>query len=90
MNSLTAISTARIDLRSRQFAFPPRHRSCDPSRTSVTVPPSWSHRAPRRIVCMAEPYLRTKLESAEKTWKELSVVLVRTFLKIEEPCCMEA
>ncbi|XP_027148658.1 peptide chain release factor APG3, chloroplastic-like [Coffea eugenioides] len=30
---------------------------------------------PRRIVCMAEPYLITKLESAEKTWQELSVKL---------------
>ncbi|KAL8151420.1 hypothetical protein V2J09_021228 [Rumex salicifolius] len=28
-----------------------------------------------RVVCMAEPYLITKLESAEKTWKELSVKL---------------
>ncbi|WCJ21394.1 Peptide chain release factor 1 [Euphorbia peplus] len=28
-----------------------------------------------RIVCMAEPYLITKLESAEKTWNELSVRL---------------
>ncbi|KAM0003435.1 putative peptide chain release factor class I, peptide chain release factor 1 [Helianthus debilis subsp. tardiflorus] len=28
-----------------------------------------------RIVCMAEPYLLKKLESAEKTWKELSVKL---------------
>ncbi|KAM7255302.1 hypothetical protein ACFE04_020543 [Oxalis oulophora] len=28
-----------------------------------------------RLVCMAEPYLITKLESAEKTWKELSVKL---------------
>ncbi|XP_020529827.1 peptide chain release factor APG3, chloroplastic isoform X2 [Amborella trichopoda] len=28
-----------------------------------------------RIVCMAEPYLITKLDSAEKTWKELSVKL---------------
>ncbi|XP_057534239.1 peptide chain release factor APG3, chloroplastic [Amaranthus tricolor] len=27
------------------------------------------------IICMAEPYLITKLESAEKTWKELSVKL---------------
>ncbi|KAI3668246.1 hypothetical protein L6452_43323 [Arctium lappa] len=27
------------------------------------------------IVCMAEPYLLKKLESAEKTWKELSVKL---------------
>ncbi|PWA65766.1 peptide chain release factor 1 [Artemisia annua] len=28
-----------------------------------------------RVVCMAEPYLLKKLESAEKTWKELSVKL---------------
>ncbi|KAI4384098.1 hypothetical protein MLD38_009865 [Melastoma candidum] len=28
-----------------------------------------------RLVCMAEPYLITKLESAERTWKELSVKL---------------
>ncbi|KAL3328688.1 hypothetical protein AABB24_036033 [Solanum stoloniferum] len=29
----------------------------------------------RRIICMAEPYLIKKLDSAEKTWKELSVKL---------------
>ncbi|KAJ3681123.1 hypothetical protein LUZ60_015612 [Juncus effusus] len=29
----------------------------------------------RRVVCMAEPYLIAKLDSAEKTWKELSVKL---------------
>ncbi|KAK1356955.1 peptide chain release factor APG3, chloroplastic [Heracleum sosnowskyi] len=29
----------------------------------------------RSFVCMAEPYLITKLDSAEKTWKELSVKL---------------
>ncbi|KAG9443733.1 hypothetical protein H6P81_015073 [Aristolochia fimbriata] len=28
-----------------------------------------------KIVCMAEPYLITKLDSAERTWKELSVKL---------------
>ncbi|XP_064946092.1 peptide chain release factor APG3, chloroplastic isoform X1 [Musa acuminata AAA Group] len=31
--------------------------------------------APPGIVCMAEPYLISKLDSAERTWKELSVKL---------------
>ncbi|KAE8727596.1 Peptide chain release factor 1 [Hibiscus syriacus] len=35
----------------------------------------WPTLRASRIVCMAEPYLITKLESAEKTWKELSVRL---------------
>lgn len=36
----------------------------------------WKKKAwPMRIVCMAEPYLIAKLDSAEKTWKELSVKL---------------
>ncbi|XP_020102132.1 peptide chain release factor APG3, chloroplastic isoform X2 [Ananas comosus] len=30
---------------------------------------------PRGIVCMAEPYVIAKLDSAERTWKELSVKL---------------
>lgn len=36
--------------------------------------PSPSFRTPK-LICMAEPYLITKLESAEKTWKDLSVKL---------------
>ncbi|KAM3356109.1 peptide chain release factor APG3, chloroplastic [Capsicum galapagoense] len=40
-------------------------------RSAFILPPSNR----RRIICMAEPYLITKLESAEKTWKELSVKL---------------
>ncbi|XP_052196584.1 peptide chain release factor APG3, chloroplastic isoform X3 [Diospyros lotus] len=44
-------------------------------RTPLTFRPPATHRASGRIVCMAEPYLITKLESAEKTWKELSVKL---------------
>ncbi|XP_078440560.1 peptide chain release factor 1 [Wolffia australiana] len=38
----------------------------------------WGTHPPRRalnFVCSAEPYLITKLESAEKTWKEISVKL---------------
>ncbi|KAK1428198.1 hypothetical protein QVD17_17027 [Tagetes erecta] len=37
--------------------------------------PSLNQKRTSRIVCMAEPYLLKKLESAEKTWKELSVKL---------------
>ncbi|KAK7259415.1 hypothetical protein RIF29_25022 [Crotalaria pallida] len=44
-------------------------------KTRVTVPPNIALIKPPRIVCMAEPYLITKLESAEKTWKELSLKL---------------
>lgn len=36
--------------------------------------PSPSFRTPK-LICMAEPYLITKLESAAKTWKDLSVKL---------------
>lgn len=36
--------------------------------------PSLSFRTPK-LICMAEPYLITKLESAAKTWKDLSVKL---------------
>ncbi|KAG5587650.1 hypothetical protein H5410_048084 [Solanum commersonii] len=39
----------------------------------IRAPPNRS--PPRRIICMAEPYLIKKLDSAEKTWKELSVKL---------------
>ncbi|KAI3864107.1 hypothetical protein MKW98_031699 [Papaver atlanticum] len=40
----------------------------------VVLKPSKSFRT-SRLVCMAEPYLIKKLDSAEKTWKELSVKL---------------
>lgn len=56
--------------------WPIRRRCCKVSGRGsafVRAPPN---RSPsRRIICMAEPYLITKLESAEKTWKELSVKL---------------
>nr|KAJ0206425.1 hypothetical protein LSAT_V11C500297780 [Lactuca sativa] len=41
----------------------------------LSVRPLRYHKPLTRIVCMAEPYLLKKLESAEKTWKELSVKL---------------
>ncbi|GAV83368.1 RF-1 domain-containing protein/PCRF domain-containing protein [Cephalotus follicularis] len=75
MSSLTTSSTARI-LNSLNH-FPRRHRLSDLSLRSTTsslAKPSLTYRAPG-VVCMAEPYLITKLESAENTWKELSVKL---------------
>ncbi|XP_057439318.1 peptide chain release factor APG3, chloroplastic [Lotus japonicus] len=69
MASLTASFTARTwsDL------APLRRRSLHPFiNRRVTLAPTLT---PLRIVCMAEPYLITKLDSAEKTWKELSVKL---------------
>ncbi|GMY16427.1 peptide chain release factor APG3, chloroplastic [Fagus crenata] len=71
MNSLTTSSTARILTTLTQF--PTRHDR--PRRGCLVLrPPRTLSRAPS-IVCMAEPYLITKLESAEKTWKDLSVKL---------------
>ncbi|KAJ4727617.1 Peptide chain release factor 1 [Melia azedarach] len=73
MNSLTVLSTARIYMPLNHFRE--RHRFGRQSRRGfVVINPSPSFRAPR-IVCTAEPYLIKKLESAEKTWKELSVKL---------------
>ncbi|XP_010545035.1 PREDICTED: peptide chain release factor APG3, chloroplastic [Tarenaya hassleriana] len=46
-----------------------------PNEGCVVLRPLSPGRRARRLVCMAEPYLITKLESAEKTWKELSVKL---------------
>ncbi|KAM1207599.1 hypothetical protein ACFXTH_007996 [Malus domestica] len=69
MSGLTTSSTP-----SRLLALPARRRFHDHSSSSsvfVSKPPT---RAPR-LVCMAEPYLITKLDSAEKTWKDLSVKL---------------
>ncbi|KAJ0976206.1 hypothetical protein J5N97_018171 [Dioscorea zingiberensis] len=43
------------------------------TRPSIRLPLTKTKRS--GIVCMAEPYLILKLDSAEKTWKELSVKL---------------
>ncbi|KAK7378946.1 hypothetical protein VNO80_04397 [Phaseolus coccineus] len=66
MNSLTASFTARL-CATRRDLLPMRRRSSFGRVATKLAHP--------RIVCMAEPYLITKLESAEKTWKELSVKL---------------
>ncbi|PKA53431.1 hypothetical protein AXF42_Ash012373 [Apostasia shenzhenica] len=44
-----------------------------PRRALVSFPTLGAK--PSAVVCMAAPYLITKLDSAEKTWKELSVKL---------------
>ncbi|KAK6260185.1 hypothetical protein SCA6_014659 [Theobroma cacao] len=72
MNGLAMSSTARMFTSFNHF--PMRHRLAPQSRGLVVARPWLTFRAPR-IVCIAEPYLITKLESAEKTWKELSVRL---------------
>ncbi|KAB1203048.1 Peptide chain release factor 1 [Morella rubra] len=73
MNSLTTSSTSRVLMTLNQF--PVRRCLWWESRGGCLIfRPSHSHRA-RRIGCMAEPYLITKLESAEKRWKDLSVKL---------------
>ncbi|XP_073155918.1 peptide chain release factor APG3, chloroplastic isoform X1 [Henckelia pumila] len=66
MNSLTASLPPQFCYSAAKF--PVRYRSL-----FIHSPPT--HRNHRRFVCTAEPYLITKLESAEKTWKDLSVKL---------------
>ncbi|CAL0302446.1 unnamed protein product [Lupinus luteus] len=75
MNSLTTSFSIRI-CNSRSDLIPIRHRFLRQFiKTRVTLLPTKSLRPHPKIVCMAEPYMITKLESAEKTWKELSVKL---------------
>ncbi|GAB2288974.1 Peptide chain release factor apg3, chloroplastic [Dionaea muscipula] len=74
MNSLTwsfnAPSPARLTLK-----FPSPANSFCRRRVSLRVPPAPTCQRTSRVVCMAEPYLIAKLQSAEKTWKELSIKL---------------
>ncbi|KAL9435732.1 hypothetical protein AB3S75_021908 [Citrus x aurantiifolia] len=72
MNSLTMLSTARIYTPLNHS--PQRQRFGGSQSKRNVVFPSPSFRTPK-LICMAEPYLITKLESAEKTWKDLSVKL---------------
>ncbi|CAK7348253.1 unnamed protein product [Dovyalis caffra] len=70
-------SSAATSLTARMSPMIPHShhfRQCQatPGRVFLSRP---SRNSTPRIVCMAEPYLITKLESAEKTWKELSVKL---------------
>ncbi|KAH9730259.1 peptide chain release factor APG3 [Citrus sinensis] len=72
MNSLTMLSTARIYTPLNHS--PQRQRFGGSQSKRNVVFPSPSFRTPK-LICMAEPYLITKLESAAKTWKDLSVKL---------------
>ncbi|XP_023514061.1 peptide chain release factor APG3, chloroplastic [Cucurbita pepo subsp. pepo] len=56
------------------FLFPPRYGDFS-RRCSLDLKRSAPPFRASTLVCMAEPYLITKLESAENTWKELSVKL---------------
>ncbi|KAH9730262.1 peptide chain release factor APG3 [Citrus sinensis] len=66
------LSTARIYTPLNHS--PQRQRFGGSQSKRNVVFPSPSFRTPK-LICMAEPYLITKLESAAKTWKDLSVKL---------------
>ncbi|KAL9384977.1 hypothetical protein Peur_021987 [Populus x canadensis] len=69
-----SLATTSLTARMSPTIPHPHHFRRTPSRIFF-LRPSLSRSTTPRIVCMAEPYLITKLESAEKTWKELSVKL---------------
>ncbi|VFQ73918.1 unnamed protein product [Cuscuta campestris] len=72
MNGLPTSLSSRISA-ACLMQFPARRRFSCGCPSSVGL--SHNQVQSRRTVCMAEPYLILKLESAEKTWKELSVKL---------------
>ncbi|KAJ6674901.1 PEPTIDE CHAIN RELEASE FACTOR APG3 CHLOROPLASTIC [Salix viminalis] len=72
MNS--SLATTSLTARMPSTIPHPNHFRPTPSRIFF-LGPSLSRSTAPRIVCMAEPYLIIKLESAEKTWKELSAKL---------------
>ncbi|XP_058076511.1 peptide chain release factor APG3, chloroplastic [Magnolia sinica] len=77
METLFAISAARIPTTKaspKQWRFPSVLSDNTSSRKPFLSLPHPSFKPPT-IVCMAEPYLISKLDSAERTWKELSVKL---------------
>ncbi|KAJ4779026.1 Peptide chain release factor 1 [Rhynchospora pubera] len=76
--TLSSLSRSLSLMETLLVGFSPTAFSCEShrsrKRTTISVP-YWRTPKPSRIVCMAEPYLIAKLDSAEKTWKELSVKL---------------
>ncbi|KAK8639563.1 hypothetical protein V6N13_137938 [Hibiscus sabdariffa] len=73
MNCVAMTSTAPMfTTTSNHF---PLRRPFTPHSRCFRLARPWPTLRASKIVCMAEPYLITKLESAEKTWKELSVRL---------------
>nr|GLL42603.1 peptide chain release factor APG3, chloroplastic [Ipomoea trifida] len=77
MSGLTSSFASRISaVCSMQFPTRRHSSSCGFRGALPTfIRPSRNQNRYRRIICMAEPYIITKLESAEKTWKELSAKL---------------
>ncbi|KAF9669362.1 hypothetical protein SADUNF_Sadunf14G0099800 [Salix dunnii] len=72
--SSSSLATTSLTARMPSTIPHPNHFRQTPSRIFF-LGPSLSRSTAPRIVCMAEPYLIIKLESAEKTWKELSAKL---------------
>ncbi|KAL0903162.1 hypothetical protein M5K25_027519 [Dendrobium thyrsiflorum] len=75
MDSFSSNSGARFLALSRRTTSPLKYPGGRMGRRAVrgslvSLPPLGAK--PSRIVCMAAPYLLTKLESAERTWKDLS------------------
>ncbi|XP_047315853.1 peptide chain release factor APG3, chloroplastic isoform X2 [Impatiens glandulifera] len=59
----------------RGFPLPKQFAVRNPLPEGSFFRPQPSRRSTGKIVCSAEPYLIAKLDSAEKTWKDLSVRL---------------
>ncbi|CAF1842439.1 hypothetical protein Bca4012_030944 [Brassica carinata] len=74
MNSFTTSPMARAFVHLHLYS-PLNLRSRQPPSGVCLRPHSPSSRRTPRLVCMAEPYLIRKMESVEKTWKELSLKL---------------
>ncbi|KAF6139112.1 hypothetical protein GIB67_009955 [Kingdonia uniflora] len=71
-SSITSFITL-IPTNSKQSSIPTKSLHFNTKKSLVAQSSKISRGS--RIVCMAEPHLITKLDSAEKTWKELSVSL---------------
>nr|XP_043610606.1 peptide chain release factor APG3, chloroplastic [Erigeron canadensis] len=71
MASLLAMNNNNIQTTISSQYLPPNFNHF-PNKSPSYFKPLRFHKPHSRIVCMAEPYLLKKLESAEKTWKELS------------------
>ncbi|KAL5712888.1 Peptide chain release factor apg3 [Ranunculus cassubicifolius] len=70
MESLIATLAARIPLPNPTTSFPPNSYHT-PKKSLLKLQLS----RPSRLVCMAEPYMITKLDSAEKSYEDLSAKL---------------
>ncbi|RWR94133.1 peptide chain release factor APG3, chloroplastic-like protein [Cinnamomum micranthum f. kanehirae] len=65
---------SRIPQKPPHQSMIPQHFTNRKKKSFLSLRPFRTFQPPT-ITCMAEPYLITKLDSAEKTWKELSVKL---------------